>query len=132
LCRRCDRARPVCQRCITKGLECGGYPPKFKFCGVASRGKWSRSDQPFMEQPRRRSSAKSPNVTPEHTNQSPIYCLHQADIRAIRLAILSWLTRCRFESSSDMAAPNMKKPFLEIDDLLAAVRTQELLTYCSS
>jgi hypothetical protein len=33
------------------------------------------------------------------------------------------------ESSSDMTTPVMNKQFLEIDDLLAAIRTQELLTY---
>jgi hypothetical protein len=35
------------------------------------------------------------------------------------------------ESSSDMTTPDMNKPFLEIDDLLAAIRTQDLLTYCT-
>ncbi|KAJ5247307.1 fungal-specific transcription factor domain-containing protein [Penicillium chermesinum] len=44
--RRCDRARPACKRCIGKGLECLGYPDKFRFCGVASRGKWKNRVQP--------------------------------------------------------------------------------------
>lgn len=44
--RRCDRARPSCRRCIAKGLECGGYPEKFRFCGLASRGKWKDRDAP--------------------------------------------------------------------------------------
>ncbi|CEL00662.1 hypothetical protein ASPCAL00260 [Aspergillus calidoustus] len=30
-CRRCDRARPVCKRCATRGLECKGYPETFQF-----------------------------------------------------------------------------------------------------
>ncbi|KAJ0422827.1 fungal-specific transcription factor domain-containing protein [Aspergillus carlsbadensis] len=30
-CRRCDRARPVCKRCATRGLECKGYPDTFQF-----------------------------------------------------------------------------------------------------
>ncbi|KAJ5598894.1 hypothetical protein N7510_011844 [Penicillium lagena] len=37
--RRCDRTRPVCHRCISKGLRCEGYPDRFRFCGLASRGK---------------------------------------------------------------------------------------------
>lgn len=38
-CRRCDRGRPFCDRCTTRGIHCAGYPEKFKFCGIASRGK---------------------------------------------------------------------------------------------
>lgn len=44
--RRCDRARPMCKRCVSKGLECGGYPDKFRFCGIASRGKWKNQSTP--------------------------------------------------------------------------------------
>lgn len=45
-CRKCDRARPVCNRCIAKGLDCGGYPEQFRFCGIASRGKWKGAQLP--------------------------------------------------------------------------------------
>ncbi|KAE8153206.1 C6 zinc finger domain protein [Aspergillus avenaceus] len=38
-CRKCDRQKPHCRRCITKGLVCAGYPEQFRFCGIASRGK---------------------------------------------------------------------------------------------
>ncbi|KAJ5752511.1 fungal-specific transcription factor domain-containing protein [Penicillium odoratum] len=47
--RRCDRTRPMCKRCISKGLQCGGYPDKFRFCGIASRGKWKNRDAPIDE-----------------------------------------------------------------------------------
>lgn len=30
-CRKCDRTRPVCKRCVEKGLHCEGYPPKYTF-----------------------------------------------------------------------------------------------------
>ncbi|EAU29329.1 conserved hypothetical protein [Aspergillus terreus NIH2624] len=46
-CRKCDRGRPKCNRCITKGLECGGYPEQFRFCGIASRGKWKGARAPI-------------------------------------------------------------------------------------
>ncbi|KAL2820918.1 fungal-specific transcription factor domain-containing protein [Aspergillus cavernicola] len=48
-CRKCDRARPSCQRCITKGLVCRGYPDQFRFCGIASRGKWKNARIPASE-----------------------------------------------------------------------------------
>lgn len=35
-CRKCDRARPICNRCKTKGLHCEGYPPKFQFCAFTT------------------------------------------------------------------------------------------------
>ncbi|KAF3398488.1 hypothetical protein F1880_005762 [Penicillium rolfsii] len=45
--RRCDRGRPMCKRCISKGLQCGGYPDKFRFCGIATRGKWKDRHTPI-------------------------------------------------------------------------------------
>ncbi|KAJ5959228.1 uncharacterized protein N7479_006378 [Penicillium vulpinum] len=47
-CRKCDRAKPVCQRCITKGLKCKGYPEKFRFAGLATRGKWKNRVVPTV------------------------------------------------------------------------------------
>ncbi|KAJ5242387.1 fungal-specific transcription factor domain-containing protein [Penicillium citrinum] len=47
--RRCDRARPMCKRCISKRLQCGGYPEKFRFCGIASRGKWKNHKAPITK-----------------------------------------------------------------------------------
>ncbi|KAL4877990.1 fungal-specific transcription factor domain-containing protein [Aspergillus karnatakaensis] len=48
-CRKCDRGRPSCQRCISKGLECRGYPDQFRFCGIASRGKWKNARIPTAD-----------------------------------------------------------------------------------
>ncbi|RDW76785.1 uncharacterized protein DSM5745_06777 [Aspergillus mulundensis] len=48
-CRKCDRGRPSCQRCISKGLVCRGYPDQFRFCGIASRGKWKNARIPVAE-----------------------------------------------------------------------------------
>jgi hypothetical protein len=48
-CRKCDRARPVCNRCRAQGFHCEGYPPRFQFCeiavpiGVSPRNRISRS-----------------------------------------------------------------------------------------
>lgn len=33
-CRKCDRKRPICDRCRIRGLHCEGYPPRFQFCEV--------------------------------------------------------------------------------------------------
>lgn len=35
-CRKCDRSRPICNRCKDKGLHCEGYPPRFQFCELAT------------------------------------------------------------------------------------------------
>lgn len=48
-CRKCDRGRPSCQRCISKGLVCRGYPDQFRFCGIASRGKWKDARIPAAQ-----------------------------------------------------------------------------------
>lgn len=44
-CRRCDRAKPVCRRCVSKGLECGGYPTVFKFYGASTTTRKTRRRQ---------------------------------------------------------------------------------------
>jgi hypothetical protein len=55
-CRKCDRGRPKCQRCISKGLECGGYPDQYRFCGIASRGRWKGARVPTPRNTKARSS----------------------------------------------------------------------------
>ncbi|KAH8425048.1 uncharacterized protein LDX57_002797 [Aspergillus melleus] len=66
-CRKCDRARPACNRCITKGLDCGGYPEQFRFCGIASRGKWKGAQAPVGD---RNARVRSGRVTRQQTRES--------------------------------------------------------------
>ncbi|KAL2856438.1 fungal-specific transcription factor domain-containing protein [Aspergillus pseudoustus] len=74
-CRKCDRGRPSCQRCISKGLVCQGYPDQFRFCGIASRGKWKNARIPVSEKivqqvnlnPVSLTAAQSMAVTPAAT-----------------------------------------------------------------
>ncbi|KAI9929313.1 hypothetical protein ASPWEDRAFT_173034 [Aspergillus wentii DTO 134E9] len=47
-CRRCDRGRPECQRCVSKGLPCGGYPDKYQFCGPTRK---KRKERPSTDGP---------------------------------------------------------------------------------
>ncbi|KAJ5938210.1 fungal-specific transcription factor domain-containing protein [Penicillium verhagenii] len=64
--RKCDRTQPICKRCISKGLTCGGYPDKFRFCGIASRGKWKNLDAPIDIDHKQ---SASPVISPQ-TNKS--------------------------------------------------------------
>ncbi|KAL4920048.1 fungal-specific transcription factor domain-containing protein [Aspergillus aurantiobrunneus] len=71
-CRKCDRGRPSCQRCISKGLECRGYPDQFRFCGIASRGKWKNARIPAADKiirvqanPNEQEQSSSGGSTPE-------------------------------------------------------------------
>lgn len=54
----------MCKRCISKGLQCGGYPDKFRFCGIASRGKWKGHEAPVDVE------ATSAGSTPSSSNLS--------------------------------------------------------------
>lgn len=56
-CRRCDRAKPECQRCISKGLTCGGYPMTFKVY-EADRSSRKRKRRPLSPH-----SYESPNIS---------------------------------------------------------------------
>jgi len=106
--RRCDRARPKCKRCISKGLQCEGYPDKFRFCGIASRGKWQNREAPILAQgtPDGSSSQNPPQV-----NQSDV----QLDDELGSSATVS---------NKAGLAPR------EIDRLLASAEVETLLTHC--
>ncbi|PWY84536.1 C6 zinc finger domain protein [Aspergillus sclerotioniger CBS 115572] len=69
-CRKCDRARPDCQRCRSKGLVCGGYPEQFRFCGIASRGKWKGARIPVSSRSSTRTRTGISDAAPE-THTSP-------------------------------------------------------------
>ncbi|OQD76495.1 hypothetical protein PENDEC_c004G02412 [Penicillium decumbens] len=105
--RRCDRARPKCKRCISKGLQCEGYPDKFRFCGIASRGKWKNREAPILAQgtPDGSSSQNPPQV-----NQSDV----QLDDELGSSATVS---------NKAGLAPR------EIDRLLASAEVETLLTH---
>jgi hypothetical protein len=62
--RRCDRVRPICGRCVSKRLDCGGYPEKFRFCGLASRGKWKDREVPTTDKDRGE-DVRSPDASRE-------------------------------------------------------------------
>jgi hypothetical protein len=68
--RRCDRSIPICGRCTEKGLECGGYPEKFRFCGLASRGKWKNRDAPSPDVPSPLETRQVKNVAPSSNPQT--------------------------------------------------------------
>ncbi|KAJ5658286.1 fungal-specific transcription factor domain-containing protein [Penicillium longicatenatum] len=54
----------MCKRCISKGLECGGYPDNFRFCGIASRGKWKDRDAPVDSISAQSQASKSVSSAP--------------------------------------------------------------------
>ncbi|CEO58722.1 hypothetical protein PMG11_03427 [Penicillium brasilianum] len=98
--RRCDRGRPVCKRCISKGLQCGGYPDKFRFCGIASRGKWKGRDVPIDTE------AVSPASSPSSTNVSRKIVLGQSDTSSSHspndaLALVSQSSKSNHKSEID-------------------------------
>ncbi|KAF2726971.1 hypothetical protein EJ04DRAFT_539190 [Polyplosphaeria fusca] len=65
--RRCDRRRPHCLRCISKGLECEGYPLCFKMYNVKTQTSYkSRKAQRIGA---RRSASSSANE--EDTHEGP-------------------------------------------------------------
>ncbi|KAL4933268.1 uncharacterized protein BDV17DRAFT_105561 [Aspergillus undulatus] len=73
-CRKCDRGRPRCQRCISKGLECRGYPDQFRFCGIASRGKWKNARIPTADagiQAHSQRSSEGQTTTPTSGGSTP-------------------------------------------------------------
>jgi hypothetical protein len=64
-CRKCDRARPSCRRCIDKGLICGGYPDKYRFLGVANPGRGRRGRRAFEPLDSLGDDGRPPSTTAE-------------------------------------------------------------------
>lgn len=104
--RRCDRARPACKRCISKGLECGGYPDKFRFCGIASRGKWKNQDAPIDQATSQLSSEGLTTTSSTPNKASP--------------------PKATENSTSVSTQPR------GIDAILEAEETKRLLSHCES
>ncbi|KAJ5839887.1 uncharacterized protein N7525_005075, partial [Penicillium rubens] len=125
-CRKCDRTKPVCQRCITKGLECKGYPDKFRFAGLATRGKWKNRAVPTVS--RDHAVRTQPGTGIDHpdtsheeseSDQRHPSALPSCEDRNIeRLPIL------------DHPWPQSEGRSVELDDLLMLERTELLLAHC--
>ncbi|KAJ5300921.1 uncharacterized protein N7443_005923 [Penicillium atrosanguineum] len=48
--RRCDNARPTCQNCAQRGVDCEGYEVRLRWGnGIASRGRFTGADKPLEE-----------------------------------------------------------------------------------
>lgn len=48
--RKCDESRPLCQRCLRKGIHCEGYSTKLKWdSGIASRGHFMGASVPTLD-----------------------------------------------------------------------------------
>jgi hypothetical protein len=118
-CRKCDRAQPACQRCISKGLECKGYPEKFRFAGLATRGKWKGRAVPTMGRsvPRTQLADAPPKARPKlnaHTRSSAILVNPDS----------------QFSYSAADHPLSHRGRTVELDDLLMLERTELLLTHC--
>lgn len=137
-CRRCDRTRPVCRRCASKGLECKGYPDRFRFCGVASRGKWRNQGAPVAHhalsgpQTRQRREAASRQARrdvseDQHHCQTP-RSSHPPDTTT------TWMVEAAppQESNHIWHQPDSRTRYrtVELDDLLMLDRTESLLAHC--
>ncbi|KAL2809429.1 fungal-specific transcription factor domain-containing protein [Aspergillus granulosus] len=117
-CRKCDRGRPSCQRCISKGLVCQGYPDQFRFCGIASRGKWKNARIPASEK-----------IIHNKNTASPAEQATTSDDSTLSVSVPRVSKRMAIESV-------LMKPIPEISDdiksLLAAGQTKALLHHYDS
>lgn len=127
-CRKCDRTKPICQRCKSKGLECKGYPEKFRFAGLATRGRWKSRAVPSdarnqAVQVNSRVGIEYDRSDRGHGDQTP-HQLHNPKIPNIRRdeALPSSLGR-HWHHSEDRS--------VELDDLLMLERTEVLLAHCT-
>ncbi|SPJ90438.1 uncharacterized protein FTOL_13319 [Fusarium torulosum] len=101
--RKCDRKRPICDRCRTKGLHCEGYPPRFQFREVLvaqsrqpSTGVASSSDPlPLAE------LALEPPTVPQTTN---------AVTPPVDFSVIESFENCLPDSVEDLLPQNPSSP----------------------
>lgn len=137
-CRRCDRTRPVCRRCVSKGLECKGYPDKFRFCGIASRGKWKNQRVPIVHntpsEPRDRQQRKTASrqarrvatlaASSSEDEPQPPSSSHSPD---------TWMVEASPQEPNHVwSRPENQsgKRAVELNDLLMLDRPETLLAHC--
>ncbi|RDW87738.1 hypothetical protein BP5796_03432 [Coleophoma crateriformis] len=147
-CRKCDRGKPICQRCIDKGLECGGYPDKYRFCGVASRGK-HRGENPFSVEKQGPTPASEASTTAQQTpSRSVLKVESSRSTPSISTPVStptnSYSIPSKSSTSSPAHEPPAPAPFRpssepesalspeasrQLEELLVAQYSTELLTY---
>jgi hypothetical protein len=150
-CRKCDRSRPICNRCKAKGLHCEGYPPRFQFCELATPDAESAVNAAPAPAP---APAQAPAVLPV-SSPGPIpsgqisAIVSPSEPRGLTLDSQPSIGAAPRQSSpppplwetdfsplaqdvhGEEASPPASGARL-LDDLLLSCDTQELLRYCKS
>ncbi|CAG7917116.1 unnamed protein product [Penicillium olsonii] len=119
-CRKCDRKKPVCQRCISKGLECKGYPDKFRFAGLATRGKWKNHAVP--SETRNHSPQSQPGL-----EKNAVGSGERGESQNSATASDENISAPRSTLARD--GSHLEERSVELDDLLMLERTEALLAY---
>lgn len=115
-CRKCDRGRPKCQRCVSKGLECGGYPDLYRFCGIASRGRWKGARVPTPRNIKSKSTvAESQQVSTTATPDS---------------VTSGWTEGVSTQPSSKKSSRSATELPDDIPKILNLTQTELLLSHC--
>ena len=137
-CRKCDRSRPQCQRCVSKGLVCEGYETKFRIYNLASgvekgpkigsRARRRQSRNSISEHSTTSiGQARTVQDSPPHTSTSP----------ESKKSCSSGTPDSNSSPITSSLTPDLASsvPFLSkttgSNDLLAIPETQILLSYCT-
>lgn len=144
-CRKCDRTRPICNRCKAKGLHCEGYPPRFQFCGLATT---DAEDVDGAAQAPAPAPALLPASSPASTPGEQVRAIvSPSETFGWRSSSLSSFGASPFQSRppppiwetdssaspQDVRAIETPSPASDarlLDDMLLSGETQKLLRYC--
>lgn len=119
----------MCKRCISKGLQCGGYPEKFRFCGIASRGKWKNHKAPISKDDASIAGADlsvEKSVVPAQESQS--------DAQIPLTGFLDSTTPWNPETPVSIILPSQRNTPSEESELkrtLSSKEAETLITHCS-
>lgn len=132
-CRKCDRTKPTCVRCSSKGLVCKGYPEKFRFCGLATRGKWKNQTAPTLASAAPQKSQLQQTETPHAPTFVPFQHNALVDDQQPLLDITP-SDHAMSQASSPCLSVVWQPPdhkSVELDDVLMLDRTEVLLRHCT-
>ncbi|KAI1626483.1 fungal-specific transcription factor domain-containing protein [Exophiala viscosa] len=112
--RKCDRGRPVCRRCVSHGLDCGGYPSKFRFFNVTENLTSRRTRSPKSSRP---------------ASRAPPDELAGGDTPAFSAATSSSTTPSTATDQVRIRSPAERVDSITVQDVLHWDHSQELLVH---
>ena len=129
-CRKCDRARPFCNRCSSKGLACEGYSLQVKIYGQASKPARRRArSSPYTTTAKARGFAVHDDSVSQPIHEDSERLVKDSDVLGPVIASNSSpasVDRGDLSTNVPLNSPSVA----QLNELLLDDKTHRLLSHC--